>query len=1395
MIEEKCLITYQQKLMLMRSIVYPDDTAYNMMECVRIKGKLNKKRLFYALKNVYKKERILRIGYEKVSDNIFQKIYDNDIKIIDERIEKDEFFDIVKKEKEKPFDIFSDRLIRVYLYQVDEKEYYLLLALHHSICDGWSLRVLFNKIISLYIGEDYESNNDYLEYAFLQNEEKGYEKNVLYWKKYLEEKECNVDFAFYQDKNPVDKRNESQKLDKAYCMKVADFCKREAITPFVFFFGCFNYLLYKYSNQDEIVVAVPFANRLNRRWSQTIGCFVNPYPMYYNFSQDIDCRSYFKQIYKTMVTGVSKADAPIDMKCNIAFSFMNFEKVDKMQVGEITIEPVKIQSNSSKFDIELTAYDKDGKYTFNWIYDKSKLNYSSIQTIQDHFLQIVESFLEADVTSSIFDIEMLPEEELFQQKVGWNDTEHLYEAYPNMTECIKTAFERYKDYVALKYEEKEIKYLEFSKKAYALAKELQERGVQKGDIVAIQFDRSFEMVIAIYGIVLIGAIYLPIAMNTPIRRRKHILNNSQAVLLLCKEKEMIKKCDCEVCEIAFDKLHISQEDYIRMINQPIDVDGEDGIYCIYTSGSTGEPKGVVNTHQGLINRIYWMHEQYGLQEKDAVLQKTPYTFDVSVWEFFWPIMFGGKIVIAEPEEHKNPTYIQKIIVKEQIAFIHFVPSMLNIFLKNRKVSSCKSLKTVICSGEELKADTVEMFYRLLDAKLVNLYGPTEAAIDVSYYDMEGYQGEKNIPIGKPIANIKLYKLDRHKRFSPKHVPGELYISGIGLAKGYLNKPDLTGEKFVKNPYGYGKYAKMYETGDLVRIENNGNIIYLTRLDNQIKLNGQRIEIQEIEECMAKFPGVDQAVVLVDKNKLGEQYLYGCVVGRDAIEKNNLIRFMKSELMEYMVPNIIFQIEEIPLSANGKIDRRKIKEICAASIRNYYVPPETEVEKVIVSEMERVLQRENIGLNDDYFLLGGNSLRMVDIISGISQRLDIEIPYTLLIKNPVVKDLAKIVEKLINNQSESEEDGIHITEEIVSDICICHEETKQSVGKKVFLTGATGFLGTYLLKNLLEEKGVEVYCLVRADDLKAAKEKIQRKLTDADMWNPDYKNRIHVLIGDLKQDGLGLSREEVELVEKEMDYILHNGANVNFSLPYEKIKRENVESTKFILKMLSTGKRKKMIYISTASIFSDQAYKDGSVTEDDYPKDINHLRLGYTQSKMICENIIKQYMDKQEDITIIRLGRIIDDEKKHESNDIFQLLLKICKKMKKYPAIKDYFDILPVRVAGEVIIKMLFSKECKRVYHLVNPDLISVEEIGKLLAKFIPDIEEVSWENWINQCKKEAKTGDELAKSAIVVLGDEYVENGYKKMVMHHCKEFLNMNQIIIPNKETILEKYLEMEEK
>lgn len=1394
MMKEKCLITYQQKLLLMRGILYPDDTAYNMMECVKIEGKLDKKRLFDALRNVYKKERILRVGYEKVADNIFQGIYDEDITITDEKIAKEAFFEAVKKEKEKPFDIFKDKLIRMHLYQVAEDEYYLLLVLHHSICDGWSLRVLSNKIISLYTGKDYESSDDYLDYAIFQNEEGTCEKNTLYWKEYLEDKECKVDFAFYQDKTFADEKIVEQELDEAYCMKIVDYCKKNAITPFVFFYGCFNYLLYKYSNQEEIVVAVPFANRLNRKWSQTIGCFVNPYPMYYNFNQEMDCKSYFKQLFKTMITGVAKADAPIDMKCNMAFSFMNFEKVEKICVEEITIEPVKIQDYSSKFDIELTAYDKDGKYIFNWIYDKSKLNHSSMKVIQEHFFQIMKSFLEADDTSSIFDIEMLHEEELFQQKVGWNETEHQYDTSINMIECIKAAFEKYGDYMALKYQDKEITYREFSKKAYSLARRLQQKGVGKGDIVAIQFDRSFEMVIAIYGIVLIGATYLPIVMNTPAKRMEHILNNSQAVLLLCKEKDTVKECGCEVLEIAFDALEISEEEYTRMIDQHIDIDGEDTIYCIYTSGSTGEPKGVINTHQGLINRIYWMHEQYGLKEKDAVLQKTPYTFDVSVWEFFWPIMFGGKLVIAEPEEHKNPIYIQNIIVKEQIAFIHFVPSMLNIFLKNQKVSLCKSLKTVICSGEELKADTVEIFYRLLDAKLANLYGPTEAAIDVSYHDMETYQGEKSIPIGKPIANIKLYKLDKHKKFSPKHVPGELYISGIGLAKGYLNKPDLTNEKFVKNPYGDGIYSKMYETGDLVRIEDNGSIIYLARLDNQVKLNGQRIEIQEIEECMAKFPGVDQAVVIVDKNKFGEQYLYGCVVGKVTIEKNDLIRFMKSELMEYMVPHIIFQIEEIPLSANGKLDRKKIKEICASSIEIQCVPPETKVEKVIVSEMERVLQRENIGLNDDYFLLGGNSLRMVDMISGISQRLDIEIPYKMLIKNPVVKDLAKEVEEFIRNQSRKKEDEIDINKEIATNICICHEETKQSVGKKVFLTGATGFLGAYLLRNLLEDMDVDVFCLVRAENQRVAKEKIQRKLASADMWKPEYEKRIHVMVGNLDQNGLGLAKEEVEFIEKEIDYILHNGANVNFSIPYESIKKENVEATKYILKMLSSGKRKKMVYISTASIFSEQAYKDGAVTEDNYPNDINHLGLGYTQSKMVCEHIIKQYMDKQEDITIIRLGRIIDDEKKHDSKDIFQLLLKICKNMKKYPVIEDYFDILPVRIAGEVITKILFCKDSKKVYHLVNPDLISVEEIGKLLTRFIPDMEKVSWENWINQCNKEAKIGNELAKSVVVVLGGEYVESDYKKIIMDHCKEFMDLNQITIPNKETILEKYLKLEE-
>ncbi|MEE7624548.1 amino acid adenylation domain-containing protein, partial [Methylobacter sp. Wu8] len=434
-------------------------------------------------------------------------------------------------------------------------------------------------------------------------------------------------------------------------------------------------------------------------------------------------------------------------------------------------------------------------------------------------------------------------------------------------------------------------------------------------------------------------------------------------------------------------------------------------YCIYTSGSTGQPKGAGVPHQGILNRLQWMQAEYALDQSDRVLQKTPYSFDVSVWEFFWPLMTGAQLVVAKPDQHKDSRALIDTIVREQITTVHFVPSMLQAFIDTTGAENCTGLKRVICSGEALPADLVARFQQKLPAGLHNLYGPTEASVDVSYWACIPDRAETAIPIGRPIANIALYILDRQLNPVPVGTPGELHIGGIGLGRGYLNRPGLTAEKFIPNPFGPSG-SRLYKTGDLVRYRPDGDIDYLGRIDHQVKIRGFRIELGEIEARLLEAPDIKEAVVIAREDQPGDKRLVAYLVAGTAVASELLKLRLKETLPEYMVPSAFVQLDGMPLSANGKLDRKRLPRPDLSELSaKQYVAPRTDSEEILAEIWADVLGVDRVGVEDNFFELGGHSLLATQLVSRICIRFGIDLPLKTLFDTTNVAQLAAKVDLL------------------------------------------------------------------------------------------------------------------------------------------------------------------------------------------------------------------------------------------------------------------------------------------------------------------------------------------------------------------------------------------------
>jgi amino acid adenylation domain-containing protein len=578
----------------------------------------------------------------------------------------------------------------------------------------------------------------------------------------------------------------------------------------------------------------------------------------------------------------------------------------------------------------------------------------------------------------------LTDSEQHKLLVEWNNTQTNFP----QDKCIHQLFEaqvgRTPDAIAVVFEDSRLTYQELNQRANQLAHYLNKLGIGPEVLVGIYIERSLEMIIGLLGILKAGGAYVPLDPTYPAARIAFMLEDAKPPILLTQAHLATDFSEQKARMICLDTDWeiISQE---SKENLSCEVNADNLAYVIYTSGSTGKPKGVMNTHLGICNRLLWMQEAYRLTDSDSVLQKTPFSFDVSIWEFFWPLIVGARLVIAQPGGHQNPDYLVQIIIEQKITTLHFVPSMLQVFVQVLELENCTSLKRVICSGEALPFELQERFFARSQSTLHNLYGPTEAAVDVTYWPCKKESHLNQVPIGRPIANTQIYILNHHLQPVPIGTEGELHIGGICLARGYLNRPELTAEKFIPNPFNNDPKARFYKTGDLARYLPDGNIEYLGRMDNQVKIRGFRIELGEIEVALNQHATVRQAVVIDHQDEKDHKRLIAYIVpqlDQKEIELDALRQFLQDKLPEYMVPSRFVFLKTMPLTPNGKIDRQALPapEPAGSQLTKDFEEPRTQREEILTNIVAEVLNLNQISINDNIFDLGGDSILLIQVIA-------------------------------------------------------------------------------------------------------------------------------------------------------------------------------------------------------------------------------------------------------------------------------------------------------------------------------------------------------------------------------------------------------------------------------
>jgi len=973
-------VTPSQMRVYTAQMMEPDSPLYNIPYVFRTE-EVDSEKLERAINKLIERHESLRTHFENRNGQIVQVI-DQKSEI---RIQKLKSEDV--SAFTKPFDLRKSPLVRVGYY-----ENTIMIDMHHIIVDGETMPVFFKELNELYMEREIE--NKAVQYGEFAVQERSLKESERHWLKLFEEEvptlELPTDYP-RKEKQTFKGSAHYDLIDIKLHEKIKDKCKELGITPYVFYMTCFNIMLSKYSGNEDIVVGMPISGR-SSRFLETVGMFVNTIALRSRPEGNKRIYELMQEIRDNSIAAIDNQDYPFGelvKKLNIEvggrnplydvmFAYQSYEMTDIL-FGDKKAELIPAPVTASKCDFTFTVLPRKDDVVVMAEYCTDLYNRETVEKFTESFKQILESCLEEQTL--IKDVAVISDDEWQKLIKDFNDTKVTYPILASSTiySLFEERAEKAADRTCIITAEKKITFGELSHLSETLDEKIRSLTNGKKSVIAVIADRSVEMYSAIYGIIRGGNAYLPLSPDYPKERIEYILRNSGAALVAAQDK--YTHLSGNVPSIDMTEF-VNNPPEIRK-HFPCNAEEDDTAYVIYTSGSTGNPKGAKISHKSAVNRILWMHDKYPLEENSVILQKTPFTFDVSVWEIFWWGMCGGSLAASKPGEHFLPAKILEETDNNKVTHLHFVPSVFELFLNyleahKDECARFSSVKHVFLSGEALTASLIQRFYELYDygsVKLHNLYGPTECAVDVTYYDCVPKDTDP-VPIGKPIYNTAMYVTDKYMNILPIGVKGELCIGGVNVGQGYLNNEELTAEKFISSPFGEGK---LYKTGDLAYRREDGEIIFCGRMDGQVKLNGQRIETGEIEAVIGNIPQVEAVAVIIRKIN-GQDTLAAFYCGEEGIEKT-IKSICEAKMPRYMVPKAICHIEEMPLNPSGKLDRRVLSSLeVTLNEPDAFEEPKNESEKYICEAFSKVLEDQRIGRNCNFFELGGSSLSMISFLS-------------------------------------------------------------------------------------------------------------------------------------------------------------------------------------------------------------------------------------------------------------------------------------------------------------------------------------------------------------------------------------------------------------------------------
>lgn len=1316
---------------------------------------------------------------------------DSKIEIIDLKCEE-EMQDFHQKLIDTPFDFLDSALYKIVMFRLPNGTGGFHASLHHIISDAWNMSLLIDEIMDTYAKLVYKEDvsfEPFPSYVDFISSEKEYLnsprflKDADFWDNVFDV-EPEISYISNQTNNQLNTlaNRKVYTLSVEQASKLSDFCKQNHCSTYTLFMSIYLIYLARINHTNRPIIGTPVLNRTNFIEKRTAGMFVSTVPFTVSLEDNLIFTDFLKTVANTQMAVFRHQKYPYDvlledLKKKYHFSQNLYDMAISYQNAKTGCQESRINYDSTWLfnghcmdTLQIHFYDMNNTGTTQIFYDYqiAKLNEEDIDKIHHRIIEMFNIILEnSDIL--LKDIEIIDSCEKKQILEVFNNSSIIHPKDIGVYDLIEMVGLQNPNQIAVKDYNTSYTYEQLLKRSEQIAKNLITHHVQKSDTVAVLFrEKNVELICALLGILKAGACFLAIYPDYPNERISYMLENSGAKLLLVDD--YFSSANFDVPMLNMDHLDNISENIVfpKVMN-------DDNAYLICTSGSTGKPKGTIQTHNNLINFVYSFQKflDNTIVPQDHMLSVTNICFDVSIGEIFTPLLYGATLYLYKDLNYSNPFELAKYIMKHGITFSYFPPSMLPSIYEQLKNFEHVPLNKMLVGVEPIKASILQDYLTLNpDMKIVNGYGPSETTICCTMYRFDKTIPSDSItPIGNPIGNSKILICDKNEHLVPIGDIGEIYVQGECVGNGYINNPEMTQERFdLKN--------KIYRTGDLAKWLPDGNILFVGRNDNQVKYRGYRIDLGEIEHAIKTIPSIKNSTVMLDTQNTENPILVAFVVVKDSIhvDEQEIREALSSSLPHYMIPNQFVFLDSFPITPNGKIDKKALLKLVLVKKVTPYVAPNTEMEKKFVHLWEQVLGKQNIGINDNFFEIGGDSLSAIKIVTMAAQD-GLSISAQSFYTYPTIYLLLKHC--ISDVKSEAKQN--YIKEINVS------REALLPMENDIFLIGSTGFLGSHVLYELLHQTSAKIYCLIRGTSEKHSKLRLQERLHEyfGEALDRYFDDRIIVMNGDFSKQNLGLSKAKYQFLLENIKTVINTAAVVKHIGKYDYFYKMNILSVENLIHFCKSCEDSHLVHISTLSVSGSHCANEGihPFTEKDLFIGQNIEQNVYIQTKFDAEQLLVSEMQNGLKATIFRLGNITwrasDGVFQVNSNEnLFLNLLNFFITTKKVPIIAKHqtFNISPVDDCARLIIEILKKENTYKIYHIQNVYTITLENVIAILNQLGYDInfvEDVQYQEILNTYLAQYPTVAEqllhLNRSPNIIVQNPVTENVLKKLHFNWTK--------------------------